>query len=73
MPKWKGEREMNEWETQMQRLLDGEIGEVTVPKEDFLTVRSLLVEKGWLFHVVGEAKHGGVTIYRRNEQAPAAE
>lgn len=64
---------MNEWEAHIQRLLDGNVEEVTVPKDDFLTVRSLLVEKGWLFQVVGEAKHGGVTIYRRNEQAQTTE
>ncbi|MFN4214829.1 MULTISPECIES: hypothetical protein [unclassified Exiguobacterium] len=64
---------MNEWEQRMQALLDGSVEELTVPKEDFLTVRSILIEKEWLFQVVGEAKHGGVTIYRRNEISPTAE
>lgn len=60
---------MNEWETKIRSLLDGSLDEVVVPREDFLTVRTLLIEHEWLFQVVGEAKHGGVTIYRRNEQS----
>lgn len=62
---------MNEWEPKIQELLDGTVDELIVPKDDFLTVRSLLVDKGWLFEVVGEAKHGGVTIYRRNQSGSA--
>ncbi|TCI65595.1 hypothetical protein [Exiguobacterium sp. SH0S2] len=58
---------MNEWEQKVKALLDGSIDELLVPKDDFLTVRSLLIEKEWLFQVVGAAKHGGVTIYRRND------
>ena len=60
---------MKEWETKIRSLLDGSLDEVVVPREDFLTVRTLLIEQEWLFQVVGEAKHGGVTIYRRNEQS----
>ncbi|TCI72034.1 hypothetical protein EVJ22_05050 [Exiguobacterium sp. SH0S7] len=60
---------MNEWEQKVKALLDGSIDELLVPKDEFLTVRSLLIEKEWLFQVVGAAKHGGVTIYRRNEQS----
>ncbi|MDL5375715.1 MULTISPECIES: hypothetical protein [Exiguobacterium] len=63
---------MNEWEPKIQELLDGTVDELIVPKDDFLTVRSLLVDKGWLFEVVGEAKHGGVTIYRKNEQSASS-
>ena len=62
---------MNDWEAKIQELLDGTVDELIVPKDDFLTVRSLLVDKGWLFEVVGEAKHGGVTIYRKNESSSA--
>lgn len=57
---------MTDWQTTFQQLLDGQVDEVNVPREDFLSVRTILIEKGWLFQVVGEAKHGGVTIYRRN-------
>ncbi|MCT4776112.1 MULTISPECIES: hypothetical protein [Exiguobacterium] len=63
---------MNEWEPKIQELLDGTVDELIVPKDDFLTVRSLLVDKGWLFEVVGEAKHGGVTIYRKNKQSASS-
>ncbi|TCI73756.1 MULTISPECIES: hypothetical protein [Exiguobacterium] len=63
---------MNEWEPKIQELLYGTVDELIVPKDDFLTVRSLLVDKGWLFEVVGEAKHGGVTIYRKNEQSASS-
>ncbi|WP_214836386.1 hypothetical protein [Exiguobacterium sp. s36] len=63
---------MNEWKPKIQELLDGTVDELIVPKDDFLTVRSLLVDKGWLFEVVGEAKHGGVTIYRKNEQSASS-
>lgn len=58
---------MTEWELKLNELFDEKIEQVLVPKDDFLTVRTLLIEKGWLFQVVGEAKHGGITIYRRND------
>ena len=57
---------MTDWEMTFQQLLDEQVDEVKVPREDFLSVRTILIEKGWLFQVVGEAKHGGGTIYRRN-------
>ncbi|WP_215141869.1 hypothetical protein [Exiguobacterium qingdaonense] len=60
---------MTDWEMTFQQLLDEQVDEVNVPREEFLTVRTLLIEKGWLFQVVGEAKHGGITIYRRNPVA----
>ncbi|WP_214762128.1 MULTISPECIES: hypothetical protein [Exiguobacterium] len=63
---------MNDWEAKIQELLDGTVDELIVPRDDFLTVRSLLVDKGWLFEVVGEAKHGGVTIYRKNKQSASS-
>ena len=63
---------MNEWESKIQELLDGAVEELVVPKDEFLTVRSLLVDKGWLYEVVGEAKHGGITIYRKNEQSASS-
>ena len=37
---------MNEWEQKIQALLDGSVEELLVPKDDFLTVRSLLIDKG---------------------------
>lgn len=58
--------DMPDWEMTFQQLLDEQIDEVQVPQNDFLTVRKMLIEKEWLFQVVGEAKHGGITIYRRN-------
>ncbi|WP_214776676.1 hypothetical protein [Exiguobacterium sp. s22] len=63
---------MTDWENTFQQLLDGQMVEVKVPREDFLSVRTLLIEKGWLFQVVGEAKHGGITIYRKNPVAPTS-
>ncbi|WP_215113455.1 hypothetical protein [Exiguobacterium sp. s63] len=63
---------MTDWENMFQQLLDGQMDEVKVPREDFLSVRTLLIEKGWLFEVVGEAKHGGITIYRKNPVAPTS-
>lgn len=58
---------MSEWEDKLNELFDGGVEEIVVPKDDFLNVRTLLIEKEWLTRVVGEAKHGGVTIYRRSE------
>ncbi|MGA9468115.1 MAG: hypothetical protein WBV10_10830 [Exiguobacterium marinum] len=63
---------MTDWETTFQQLLEGQVEEVKVPKEDFLFVRTMLIEKGWLFEVVGEAKHGGITIYRKNSITPTS-
>ncbi|WP_214827368.1 hypothetical protein [Exiguobacterium algae] len=57
---------MNEWIEKLNQLFEQNVEEVLVPKEDFLTVRTLLIEKEWLQRVVGEAKHGGITIYRLN-------
>ena len=44
---------MTDWETTFQQLLEGQVEEVKVPKEDFLFVRTMLIENGWLFEVVG--------------------
>ena len=63
---------MTDWEMTFQQLLDEQQDEVKVPREDFLSVRTMLIEKDWLFQVVGEAKHGGITIYRRNPAAPTS-
>jgi hypothetical protein len=64
--------DMTDWEMKFQQLLDQEVDEVQVPREDFLNARTILIQKGWLFQVVGEAKHGGITIYRRNPVAPTS-
>ncbi|MCT4785548.1 hypothetical protein ACFQO8_08850 [Exiguobacterium aestuarii] len=63
---------MTDWEHTFQQLFDEQQDEVKVPRKDFLSVRTMLIEKGWLFQVVGEAKHGGITIYRRNPVVPTS-
>lgn len=64
---------MEEWKQQLQALMSGERDEIVVPKEAFLDVRNMLVEENLLTQVRGIAKHGGITVYRRNTSSNETE
>lgn len=47
----------------LDKLKNGEISELTIKKEDFLSFREQLVSRNDFKHFRGIAKHGGLTIY----------
>lgn len=48
----------------LDKLKTGELNEVTVKKEDFLSFREQLVKRPDFKHFHGTAKHGGITTYK---------
>lgn len=53
----------------LDELKSGERSEITVPKDIFLSVRDVLVNRPDFKHFRGIAKHNGLTIYRYSESA----
>ncbi|MGM9923266.1 MAG: hypothetical protein ACI35R_03310 [Bacillus sp. (in: firmicutes)] len=53
----------------LEKLKVGELSEVVVSKEDFLTFRENLVKRPDFKHFHGNAQHGGVIIYTYLQEA----
>lgn len=47
----------------LDKLSKGELSEIHVTKEDFLSFREQLVKREDFKHIQGIAKHGGMTTY----------
>ncbi|WP_019242502.1 MULTISPECIES: hypothetical protein [Bacillus] len=52
----------------LEKLKNGELSEVLIKKEDFLSFRAQLVKREDFKHFHGVAKHGGVTVYSYLEE-----
>ncbi|SJZ81035.1 hypothetical protein SAMN02745116_01489 [Pilibacter termitis] len=52
----------------LEDLLNGEIEEIYIKKEDFMNFREVLFESDKQEQVIGTAKIGGDVIYRRKEK-----
>lgn len=59
---------MANYELLLEQLKQGEISSITVPKEDFLEMRKVLVEREDFKHFRGAAYHHGITIYTYTEE-----
>lgn len=59
---------MAEYGLLLEQLKQGEIESITVPKEDFLEMRKVLVEREDFKHFRGAAYHHGITIYTYTEE-----
>lgn len=53
----------------LDKLSKGELSEIHVTKEDFLSFREQLVKREDFKHFLGIAKHGGMTTYVYLEEA----
>lgn len=53
----------------LDKLKSGELSEYYVSKEDFLSVRTVLVKREDFKHFRGIAQRGGAVIYRYSETA----
>ncbi|MBD3106922.1 hypothetical protein IEO70_00835 [Bacillus sp. AGMB 02131] len=53
----------------LEKLSKGELSEIQVTKEDFLSFREQLVKREDFKHYRGIAKHGGLTTYVYLEEA----
>lgn len=59
---------MADYELLLEQLKQGEISSITVPKEDFLEMRKVLVDREDFKHFRGAAYHHGLTIYTYTEE-----
>lgn len=59
---------MANYELLLEQLKQGEISSISVPKEDFLEMRKVLVEREDFKHFRGAAYHHGITIYTYTEE-----
>lgn len=59
---------MVNYELLLEQLKQGEISSITVPKEDFLEMRKVLVEREDFKHFRGTAYHHGITKYTYTEE-----
>lgn len=55
---------MGNYETQMDQLKSGEIKEIYVPRENFMTFRDIWIKREDRKYFVGEAAHNGNITYR---------
>lgn len=62
---------MEHIEEKLQQLIDGEIDNLYVKKEDFANVREVLVKHEKFKHFRGEAKQGGDIVYTYLQQPRA--
>ena len=61
--------EQNEFINLINQLANGEISEISVKKNDFLTFRQIIVNREDFKHFRGIAHHGGGVIYTYLEEA----
>jgi hypothetical protein len=66
--KRKEEASMVDYSSMLEQLKQGEIPSITVPKEDFLDFRNVLVQREDFKHFRGAAYHHGITIYTYTEE-----
>ncbi|MGO1058025.1 hypothetical protein ACTL32_02715 [Planococcus sp. FY231025] len=59
---------MDDYNSMLEQLKQGEIPSITVQKEDFLEFRNILVKREDFKHFRGAAYHHGVTIYTYTEE-----
>ncbi|MFV0558150.1 MAG: hypothetical protein ACK5MW_05890 [Enterococcus sp.] len=55
---------MNQFETEIKRLVNGEIEKIEVPKEQVLRFREVWVTSEYRQSLIGEAHLGGSVTYR---------
>ncbi|WP_088067912.1 hypothetical protein [Gottfriedia luciferensis] len=61
--------EQNEMNHLINQLINGEISEISVTKEDFLNFRQIIVNREDFKHFRGIAQHGGGVIYTYLKEA----
>ncbi|MEH6938532.1 hypothetical protein V7056_11825 [Bacillus sp. JJ664] len=61
--------EQNEMLNLIEQLKNGEITQIMIKKEDFLTFRQIIVNREDFKHFRGIAQHGGDVIYTYIEEA----
>ena len=61
--------EQNEMLNLIEQLKNGEIAQIFIKKEDFLTFREIIVNREDFKHFRGIAQHGGDVIYTYIEEA----
>lgn len=54
---------MDKYTNLVEQLIAGEIKEIHISKEEFLTFRQVIVQHEKFKHIRGEAKQGGDVIY----------
>lgn len=59
---------MTDYVKELERLKQGEIDSLTIPKEEFLEFRKHLTEREDFKHFKGTAYHHGVTEYEYTEE-----
>lgn len=59
---------MTDYNELLDQLKAGEIGSITIEKEEFLSFRTVLIGREDFKHFRGEAFHHGKTIYKYTEE-----
>lgn len=51
-------------ELQLEKLIEGELTEMVIAKENFMQFREIWMNHIQKDHIIGEAKHNGEVVYR---------